>query len=133
MVPEKKMSMNDLMEKLKQSQESGKSSSIVVVAEGGKSGNAYEIAQEVQEKGEGYDTKVTVLGHIQRGGNPSVKDRILACKLGVSAVNGLIEGKTQVMCGEINNKLVYTPIKEAINEKLKIDKELLELAEILSI
>ena len=133
MVPEQKITMKGLMEKLKASQESGKSSSIVIVAEGGKSGNAYEIAREVQEQGEGYDTKVTVLGHIQRGGNPSVKDRILACKLGSSAIEALLNGKSQVMCGEINNKVVYTPIKEAITDKLKIDRSLLDLAEILSI
>ncbi|MEM7162830.1 MAG: 6-phosphofructokinase [Bacteroidota bacterium] len=133
MVPEKKVSMKQLMAKLKESRESGKSSSIVVVAEGGKSGNAYEIAKEVQEKGEGYDTKVTVLGHIQRGGNPSVKDRLLACNLGVAAVNGLLDGKSRVMCGEINNQVVYTSIKEAITQKLKVDNRLLELAEILSI
>jgi len=133
MVPEQKITMEGLMQKLKASQESGKSSSIVIVAEGGKSGNAYEIAREVQEQGEGYDTKVTVLGHIQRGGNPSVKDRILACKLGAASIEALLDGKSQVMCGQINNDVVFTPIKEAITDKLKIDRKLLDLAEILSI
>lgn len=133
MIPEQKMSIDDLIRKLEYGQESGKSSSIVIVAEGGKSGNAYEIAKQVREKSEYFEAKVTVLGHIQRGGNPTVKDRILASRLGVAAVKALLDGKSDVMCGEINNKVTFTPLKEAITDKLHIDNELLDLAEILSI
>ena len=132
LIPEKKMTIDDLVAKLEEGEKKGKSSSIVIVAEGGKSGNAYEIANELQEKYDHYETKVTVLGHIQRGGNPTVHDRILASRLGVAAVEGLLDGKEDVMCGLVNNEIVYTPFTEAITDKLQIDKDILKLAEILS-
>ena len=79
-----------------------------------------------------YDIKVTILGHLQRGGAPSSFDRILASKLGVSAVEGLLQGKYDVMVGIINNKIVYTPIKRAIVDDKKVDEEDLRIAGILS-
>lgn len=132
LIPEKKMTIDDLVVKLVEVEKKGKSSSIVIVAEGGKSGNAYEIVKELQEKYDHYDTKVTVLGHIQRGGNPTVQDRILASRLGVGAVEGLLEGYEDVMCGVVNNEIVYTPFEEAITDKLEIEEDILKLADILS-
>ena len=108
-----------------------KTSSIIVVAEGDEAGGAITIANKVKEK-YGYDYRVCILGHIQRGGNPSVRDRLLASKLGAAAVDALIDGKYNVMAGEIGGKLVFTPMRETWEKKKEIDPMLLTLAKILS-
>lgn len=133
MIPEKKMTTDQLIEKLEAGAKSKKLSSLVVVAEGGKSGGAIEIAEKVNQKISGYDTKVTILGHLQRGGAPSCFDRVLASKLGVAAVEGLLAGKKDVMAGMINNKIAYTPLAQAVTEKKEIAEEALRVAKILSI
>jgi len=133
LIPEKKSSSEDLMAILKKGQETNKSSAIVIVAEGNSWGNATEIAKEIKENHKEFDTKVTILGHIQRGGVPSCFDRNLASRLGVAAVEGLLNNKTNVMTGLVNNKIEYVPLEKAIAFKDTVDDEVIRIAEILSI
>ncbi len=132
LIPERKTSIESLIDKLKTRSKAKKSSNIVIVAEGGKSGSAQEIADKVKDYLPYYDIKVTILGHLQRGGAPTSFDRLLASKLGVAAVEGLMQGKYDVMAGMINNKVVYTPIVKAIVDDKEVDDEDLRIAEILS-
>jgi 6-phosphofructokinase 1 len=132
-LPEDEMSIDDLVATLRASEESGKSSSIVIVAEGSKSGGAYEIAKKVAEKYTEYETRVSVLGHLQRGGNPSCYDRVLASRMGVAAVEGLLGGKKDVMIGILNDKEVYTPLLDATSRKNTPNRDELRIAHILSI
>jgi 6-phosphofructokinase 1 len=104
----------------------------VIVAEGGKSGSAQQIADEVKTFLPHYDIKVTILGHLQRGGSPTSFDRLLASKLGVAAVEGLLQGKYDTMAGMINHKVVFTPIVKAIVDDKIVDDEDLRIANILS-
>lgn len=133
LIPEKKDSLEDLFGSLQKSQQSNKNSSIIVVAEGEELGNVYDLAKETEKRFPDYDVRVTVLGHIQRGGNPSCMDRVLASRLGIAAVEGLLEGKSDVMAGLRSNKVVFTPIEEAIKKHNEIDKELIKVAKILAI
>lgn len=132
-LPEDEMSIDDLVATLRESEESGKSSSIVLVAEGSKSGGAYEIAKKVTEKYSEYETRVSVLGHLQRGGAPSCYDRVMASRMGVAAVEGLLEGRKDVMIGIINDRETYTPLSEAINQRHMPNRDELRIARILSI
>ena len=132
LIPEKKMPIERLVERLKARTKAMKTSNIVIVAEGGKSGGAAEIAQKIKKQLPYYDIKVTILGHLQRGGAPSSSDRVLASKLGVSAVEGLINGKYDVMAGIINNKIVFTPISKAILGSKEVDEDDFRIAKILS-
>jgi 6-phosphofructokinase 1 len=134
LIPEEDLGVDRLLESLKASSRSGKTSSIVVVAEGEKSGkNVFELAKYVEDHFEDYEVKVSVLGHIQRGGSPTVVDRVLASRLGVAAVEGLLDGKSNIMVGIINNKIAMTKLEKAIKENNNIDKELLRVADIISI
>lgn len=133
LIPEKKDSLDDLFGSLQHSQQSNKNSSIIVVAEGEELGNVYDLAKATEMRFPDYDVRVTVLGHIQRGGNPSCMDRVLASRLGVAAVEGLLDGKSDVMAGIRSNKIVFTPIAEAIKKHNEIDKELIKVAKILAI
>ncbi|HLV23319.1 MAG TPA: 6-phosphofructokinase [Moheibacter sp.] len=133
LIPEIKDSLENLFESLQKSEQSGKNSSIVVVAEGEELGSVYDLAKATQQKFPDYEIRVTVLGHIQRGGNPTCMDRVLASRLGVAAVEGLLEGKTDVMAGLRSNKIVYTPIRDAIKKHNEIDQELIKVAKILAI
>ena len=91
------------------------------------------MAKQVQTRHPEYDIRVTVLGHIQRGGSPSCQDRVLASRLGIAAVEGLLDGKTNLMAGIRSNKVVFTPIDEAIKKHNEIDTELIKVANILAI
>ena len=133
LVPEEDLGLDRLLESLEKSKHTGKSSSIVVVAEGDKTGkNVFELRDYVEENLEGYDVRVSVLGHMQRGGSPSCFDRVLASRMGVKAVETLIEGKNNVMVGTINNKLELYPIDKAVKGHSKIDEELLRVSDIMS-
>jgi len=132
LIPERKMPVETLIERLKSRAKAKKQSNIVIVAEGGKSGGALEISQKVKKYLPNYDIRVTILGHLQRGGSPTSFDRTLASKLGVAAVEGLINGKADVMVGIINNKIVYTPIKKAIVDDKEVDEDDFRIAKILS-
>jgi 6-phosphofructokinase 1 len=134
LIPEENMGKERLIESLERSKKSGKTSSIIVVSEGDQIGkNIFALADFIQDKLEGYDVRVTVLGHIQRGGSPSCYDRVLASRMGVAAVDALLEGKRDIMIGTQNNKMVAVPFEEATKEKQKIDLELLRVADITSI
>ena len=133
MTPEAGMTIDDLIEILQRGEESNKTSSIVIVAEGDTNGGAMEIAAKVHARFDKYDTRVTVLGHIQRGGDPSCFDRVLASRMGVGAVEALISGQSAVMAGIVNDDVTYTPFVEAINRKSKGLEEELRVAQILSI
>lgn len=132
-VPERETTVKDLIDVLERGRVNKKSSSIVMVAEGGKTGGAAKLAEKISAQYPHYETKVTILGHIQRGGSPSVTDRLLASRLGVAAVEGLREDRSNCMVGLINNQIVFTPYSEAISDKLTLDKEWLRIADILSI
>jgi len=133
LIPERETTIDSIVEKLGEARRKNKSSSVIIVAEGGKSGNATELARQVSEKAPYYDTKVTILGHIQRGGSPSCFDRNLASRLGVASVEHLLKGKSDCMVGIINHKVVLTPFSKAISDKLTINPELIRIADILSI
>ncbi|WP_405292721.1 6-phosphofructokinase [Algibacter sp. Ld11] len=133
LIPEEDLGLDRLVESLNKSRKSGKSSSIVVVAEGDKIGkNIFELKDYVDENMEGYDVRVSVLGHMQRGGSPSCFDRVLASRMGVKAVDSLLEGKSNYMVGLMNNKMKLTPLDNAIKGKTKINLELLRVSDIMS-
>lgn len=133
LVPEENLGLERMLESLERSRRSGKSSSIVVVAEGDKSGkNVYELAAYVEENLPMYDVRVSILGHMQRGGSPSCFDRVLASRLGVKAVELLLDGKTNLMVGLKNNKVISTNIKEAISGGHSINTELLRVSDIIT-
>ncbi len=133
LIPEKKDSMDELFANFRNAEKTGKASSIVVVAEGEKLANIYELAEQTQKEFPDYDIRVAILGHIQRGGSPSCADRVLASRLGYGAVVGLMEGQTNVMAGMRSNDIVYTEIEEAIKKHNEINKDLLLISEILAI
>ncbi|WP_313385691.1 6-phosphofructokinase [Chishuiella sp.] len=133
LIPEQRDSVENLCKSLERSAESGKKSSIVIIAEGESLGGVYEIAKQVKEIHQEYDIRVTVLGHIQRGGSPTCHDRVLASRFGIAAVEGLLEGKTNLMAGIRSSKIVFTPIEEAIKKHNEIDTELIKVANILAI
>jgi len=103
---------------------------IFIISEGDEYGNAQKIAQDFKARFD-IDTRVTILGHIQRGGAPTARDRILATKLGVAAVQGLIDGRTCVMAGEVRGDIVYTPMRETWEKKSEISRPLFDLIDIL--
>jgi 6-phosphofructokinase 1 len=134
LVPEENLGLDRLLESLEKSKYTGKSSSIVVVAEGDKTGkNVFELRDYVEDNLEGYDVRVSVLGHMQRGGAPSCFDRVLASRMGVKAVESLLEGKNNFMVGTINNKIELYPIDKAVKGQSKIDEELLRVSDIMSL
>lgn len=133
LIPEQNLGLERLLDSLKRSKKSGKSSSIVIVAEGDKIGkNVFELKEYVEEHLPIYDVRVSVLGHMQRGGNPTCFDRVLASRMGVRAVEALLEGKSNYMVGIRDNKLVLTPIEEAIKAHTEIDMELLRVSDIMT-
>lgn len=132
-LPEDEMSVDELVDTLKASEESGKSSSIVIVAEGSKSGGAYELAKKVTEKYAEYDTRVSVLGHLQRGGAPSCYDRVISSRMGVAAVEGILQGRKDVMVGLVNDQESYTSLEESITRRNMPNRDELRIARILSI
>lgn len=133
LVPETTTYINKLLAILERGWKRKKSSSIVIVAEGDDSGGAYEVAKQVKENFPHYDTRVSILGHIQRGGSPSAVDRVLGSRMGLAAVEALKDGKRNEMIGIVNNKIHYTPFEFAIKHHDELNAELLNLAEILSL
>lgn len=134
LIPEEDMGKNRLVQSLKRSKAAGKTSSIVVVAEGDQIGkNIFELAEFIKNNLAGYDVRVTVLGHIQRGGSPTCFDRVLASRLGVGAIDALMEGKRNIMIGIQNNQLAEVLFEKAINEKQKINPDLIRVADITSL
>jgi 6-phosphofructokinase 1 len=132
LIPETKTYVENLIHTLQKGWHRNKSSMIVIVAEGEEAGGAYKIAELVKKQLTGIDTRVTVLGHIQRGGNPTCSDRVLASRLGVAAVEALLNGRREEMIGLVNNEIAYTPFTNAVKQHV-INQTLLKIAEILSI
>ncbi len=133
LIPEEDLGLDRLLDSLQKSKASGKSSSIVVIAEGDKIGkNVFELKDYVEANLPEYDVRVSVLGHMQRGGSPSCFDRVLASRLGMKAVESLLEGKSNYMVGLKEDKVVLTPLEQAIKGKSEIDRELLKVSDIMS-
>jgi 6-phosphofructokinase 1 len=132
MLPETKVSTQELLDLINKGKTAKKTSSIVIVAEGNENGNAVELAEQIKALDNSFDTKVTILGHIQRGGSPTTFDRVLAAKLGVAAVDSLLEGKKDIMVGVYDKDLTYTPLEKAIKEHNYLDDNLLRIVNILS-
>jgi len=133
LIPEEDLGLERLLYSLERSRRSGKTSSIVVVSEGDKIGkNVFELADYVTKNLPDYDARVTVLGHIQRGGSPSCFDRVLASRLCVKAVELLLDGQQDLMVGFINNKVQACSLEEALKSQHNINKELLRISDILS-
>lgn len=134
LIPEEDMGLDRLLDSLKKSKASGKSSSIVVIAEGDKIGkNVFELKDYVDENMPEYDVRVSILGHMQRGGAPSCFDRVLASRLGVKAVEALLEGKSNYMVGISKDEIALTPLEQAVKGKSQIDRELIRVSDIVSI
>nr|WP_294786801.1 6-phosphofructokinase [uncultured Flavobacterium sp.] len=133
LIPEEDLGLERLLDSLQKSKASGKSSSIVVIAEGDKIGkNVFELKDYVEANLPEYDVRVSVLGHMQRGGSPSCFDRVLASRLGMKAVESLLEGKSNYMVGLREDKVTLTPLEQAIKGKSEIDRELLKVSDIMS-
>lgn len=133
LIPEENLGIDRLLESLEKSRKTGKTSSIVVVSEGDQIGkNISAVAKSIESSLLDYEVKVTVLGHIQRGGSPSCFDRVLASRLGVGAVDALLQGKSSIMVGVENKKIVHVPFETAINIKKILDTDLLRVADIVS-
>ena len=133
MIPEQPMDIEGLIDSLEKGAVGKKSSSLVIVAEGGEPGRSIKIAKEVNERFSHYDTKVTILGHVQRGGSPTVADRVLASRMGVVAVESLLAGNSGVMVGIVNNHVKFTPFDLATKNVNNFENELLRIAAILSV
>lgn len=133
LIPETPTYIDDLINKLRNDWSQNKTSGIIIVAEGDEFGGAMEVAAKINEMFPQYETRVSILGHIQRGGSPTAFDRVLASGMGFQAVKGLIEGKSGVMVGSLNRKIEFTPFEQCIKKHQSINLELMEIAEILSI
>jgi len=134
LIPEKDRGIDRLFESLERTSQRKKSSRLVLVAEGDKNGSVYDLEDEVKERfGDRYETKVTILGHVQRGGRPSCADRVLASQLGVNSVEALINGRSNEMVGVRNRKVEFTNFERATKQNPQMDDELLRIADIISI
>jgi 6-phosphofructokinase 1 len=129
-IPETPTSTDELCESLTGSFEQGKKSAIVVVAEAEQPGYSFRIAKEVSAK-VGIKSRVCILGHIQRGGSPTARDRVLASKLGFAAVTALLEGRSGYMVGEVRNDILHTPLRDTWERKKALNHQLEELARLL--
>lgn len=133
MIPEIETDYDVLKDLIEHGYRKSKSSSIVLVAEGEKVGGAIKIAAKVEKEHPEYDVRVTILGHIQRGGKPSANDRILASRLGVASIEALLDDQKSVMVGIVNDDVVLVPFNKAIKNEKPVDKSLLEIIRVLSI
>jgi len=132
LVPESHTYIEELMNKLRLDWKNKKTSGIIIVAEGDDFGGAIDVKKAVNEEFPNFDTRVTILGHIQRGGRPTAFDRVLASSLGYSSVKALLEGKRACMIGLTNKKISYTPFAKSIKHNQKLNEELLNIANVLS-
>lgn len=131
LIPESRTNIEELFKRLEESRQD-KSSKIIIVAEGDEIGG-FEIAEMIKERFPKYDTRLSILGHIQRGGKPSCMDRVLASRLGVAAVEALLNGQKGMMVGLVNNNIHYTPFYNAIKHLSEADPNLLKIVNILSL
>lgn len=133
LIPEKETHAQELEAYLEKGYKEHKSSGIVIVAEGDKSGGAYTIAKQIEEKHPEYDIRVSVLGHMQRGGSPSAFDRVTASTLGVAAVDALLDDQKSIMVGIVNGEVSHVPFNKTIKNKKKVKDSLVNINDILSI
>jgi len=134
LLPEKDTAIDELIDMLETAKDQNKTSMIVIVAEGDKNGGAYHVAQRVNEKFDYFDTKVSILGHLQRGGSPSSFDRVLATRMGYFAVNELLKGNRSATVGIRGSKIVSTTLEEALRGKeFKLDEELVTISQVMNI
>ena len=131
-IPEKDFTIKGLANRLEEGNKLDKTSSIVIVAEGNSYGPSYKIAEDLSAIYSEYETKVSILGHLQRGGSPSCLDRILASKLGKAAIDALMKGETNKMVGVIKNEIVLSDLQIVIDNKNGIDESIYYLNEIIS-
>lgn len=134
LLPETEMAIEELIFKLENAAQKKKSSTIVIVAEGDKNGGAYSVAKRVKEKFNFYDTKVTILGHLQRGGKPSSFDRVLASRLGYTAVNILLKGESRRVVGIRGTSVQHISLEESLSNKgILLSTDMLEMSRILAL
>ncbi|MCB0480032.1 MAG: 6-phosphofructokinase [Flavobacteriales bacterium] len=133
LLPERPTDVHALIEKLSEGKKHKKNSSIVIVSEGDDGGGAIAIAAQVNKHFQQYDTRVTVLGHLQRGGVPTASDRVSASRMGHAAIEALLNHKSAIMVGILNGKISHVPIKDAIEKKKKLNPHLFEIKDALSI
>jgi len=133
LIPEVESDINKFVEYLENCYRRKKSSNIILVAEGEKEGGAFEVVRKLKPYLEGYDVRVSVLGHIQRGGSPSAYDRYIATKIGIESVWALLNNKTSIMVGIVNDKLVHIPIEKAIKLHKNIDIDEVQMIDILNV
>jgi len=133
LIPEVESDINKFVEYLENCYRRKKSSNIILVAEGEKEGGAFEVVRKLKPYLEGYDVRVSVLGHIQRGGSPSAYDRYIATKIGIESVRALLNNKTSIMVGIVNDKLVHVPIEKAIKLHKNIDIDEVQMIDILNV
>jgi 6-phosphofructokinase 1 len=132
LIPESKTDIEELIQSLTKNEKRQKLVNLIVVAEGDEFGGANELAKVIKERVPQADTRVCILGHIQRGGSPSCQDRLIASHMGYYAVESLIIGRNNVMVGVVNNKIHYTPLDKAVKEKQKIGQEWMKIVKILA-
>ncbi len=133
LIPENHTSIEELVDRLQVGFRNKKTSSIVVVAEGDDAGGAFQVAEAVRQRiDREIEIKVTVLGHVQRGGRPTCMERVRASRLGLASVYALLEGRNGVMVGEINRQLAFTPFEQAIKHHMEISPAILQMVKILS-
>jgi 6-phosphofructokinase 1 len=134
LIPEEDLGLERMLQSLQRSKRSGKSSSIVVVAEGDKTGkNVFELAEYVEKNLPEYEVRVSVLGHMQRGGAPSCYDRVLASRMGLKAVEIVLDGKTNLMVNINDNRIGVTDLEKAVKGHHEVNKELIRVSDIMSI
>ena len=131
LIPETETKIEELCLDIRRNFKKGKKSSIVVVAEGDEAGGVFQVAQQVWERLR-LEYRICVLGHIQRGGSPTARDRILASKLGAAAVDALATGKTGYMVGESKGEIAFTPLRETWESRKELDNNLLQLVKVLA-
>ncbi len=132
LIPETTTYINELLETLEHGWRNNKKSSIIIVAEGDDAGGAFEVQRMIQEKFNFFDTRVTILGHVQRGGAPSAFDRVLASRLGSEAVMALNNGQSNAMIGIVNNEVRFTDFAQSVKHNKEIRQDLLNLVNTLS-
>ncbi|WP_109696925.1 6-phosphofructokinase [Chitinophaga deserti] len=132
LIPERKTNIDDVIDDLTANERRSKMVNLIVVAEGDEFGGANEVARHVKERMPHLDTRVCILGHIQRGGSPTCIDRLVASRMGYAAVDALLNGTSNVMVGIVNNKIQFTPLDKAVKAKQKIDPEWLKIVKILA-
>ena len=133
LIPESSIDVDTLVKHLEKTAKRQKLFSLIIVAEGNENGNAQKLAEAIRERFPEYDPKVTIIGHLQRGGAPSALDRLISSRMGFAAVEAVLKGKTNVMVGIENNEMVLVSFDDAINKSKAINQDLVRLAEILSL